>query len=45
MVFRFEAIIIQHEMDINGVVFTQRSVEQKGQLYREEEDELVKIEY
>ena len=42
----FEAIIIQHEMDhLNGVVFTQRSVEQKGQLYREEEDELVKIEY
>ena len=42
----FEAIIIQHEMDhLNGVVFTQRSVEQKGQLYREENDELVKIEY
>ena len=42
----FEAIIIQHEMDhLNGVVFTQRSIEQKGQLYREEEDELVKIEY
>ena len=42
----FESIIIQHEMDhLNGVVFTQRSVEQKGQLYREEEDELVKIEY
>ncbi|MEK7177683.1 MAG: peptide deformylase, partial [Patescibacteria group bacterium] len=41
----FEAIIIQHEMDhLNGVVFTQRSIEQKGQLYREEEDELVKIE-
>ena len=42
----FEAIIIQHEMDhLNGVVFTQRSIEQKGQLYREENDELVKIEY
>jgi peptide deformylase len=42
----FEAIIIQHEVDhLNGVVFTQRSVEQKGQLYREENDELVKIEY
>ncbi|MFA6016806.1 MAG: peptide deformylase [Patescibacteria group bacterium] len=42
----FEAIIVQHEMDhLNGVVFTQRSVEQKRQLYREEEDELVKIEY
>ncbi|MEK7597318.1 MAG: peptide deformylase [Patescibacteria group bacterium] len=42
----FEAIIIQHEMDhLNGVVFTQRSIEQKGQLFREENDELVKIEY
>lgn len=42
----FEAIIIQHEMDhLNGVVFTQRSIEQKGQLYKEEKDELVKIEY
>ena len=42
----FEAIIIQHEMDhLNGVVFTQRSIEQKGQIYREEGDELVKIEY
>lgn len=42
----FESIIIQHEMDhLNGVVFTQRSIEQKGQIYREEGDELVKIEY
>lgn len=42
----FDAIIIQHEIDhLNGVVFTQRSLEQKGQLYREEGDELVKIEY
>lgn len=42
----FEAIIIQHEMDhLNGVVFTQRSIEQKGQIYREEGDELVKIDY
>lgn len=42
----FEAIIIQHEIDhLNGVVFTQRSVEQKRQLFREENDELVKIEY
>ena len=41
----FEAVIIQHEVDhLNGIVFTQRSVEQKGQLYREEEDELVKFE-
>jgi peptide deformylase len=42
----FKAVIIQHEVDhLNGVVFTQRSIEQKGQLYREEKDELVKIEY
>ncbi len=42
----FEATIIQHEVDhLNGVVFTQRSIEQKGQLYREENEELVKIEY
>ncbi|MFA6532427.1 MAG: peptide deformylase [Patescibacteria group bacterium] len=44
--FGFESIIIQHEMDhLNGVVFTQRSLEQKGQLYREENNELVKINY
>lgn len=44
--FGFESIIIQHEMDhLSGVVFTQRSLEQKGQLYREENDELVKINY
>ena len=42
----FEAIIIQHEVDhLNGIVFTQRAVEQKEQLYREENEELVKIEY
>lgn len=42
----FEAIIIQHEVDhLNGVVFTQRSIEQKGQLYKEENEELVKMEY
>jgi len=42
----FEAIIIQHEVDhLKGVVFTQRSIEQKGQLYKEENDELVKIDY
>ena len=40
----FEAIIIQHEMDhLSGVVFTQRSIEQRGQLYKEEDEELVKI--
>lgn len=42
----FEAIIIQHEIDhLKGIVFTQRSIEQKGQLFREENEELVKIEY
>ncbi len=40
----FEATIIQHEIDhLNGVVFTQRAIEQKGQIYREENEELVKI--
>ena len=42
----FEAIIIQHEVDhLQGIVFTQRSIEQKGQLFKEENDELVKIDY
>jgi len=42
----FEAIVAQHEVDhLNGIVFTQRAVEQKGQLFREENEELVKIEY
>lgn len=42
----FEATIIQHEMDhLSGIVFTQRSLEQKKQIYREENEELVKIEY
>ncbi len=42
----FEAIIIQHEVDhLKGIVFTQRSIEQKRQLFKEENDELVKIEY
>lgn len=41
----FEATIIQHEMDhLNGVVFTQRTIEQKKQLYKENEGELIKIE-
>lgn len=42
----FEATVIQHEIDhLNGIVFTQRAVEQKNQLYREENEELVKIDY
>lgn len=41
----FEAIIIQHEIDhLNGIVFTQRSIEQGGKLYKEVEDELKTIE-
>lgn len=41
----FEAMIIQHEVDhLNGIVFTQRAVEQKGQLYKEKDGELNKIE-
>ncbi len=40
----FEATVIQHEIDhLNGIVFTQRAVEQKKQLYKEENDELFKI--
>ena len=40
----FEATVIQHEIDhLNGIVFTQRAVEQKKQLYKEENEELVKI--
>ncbi|KKP70634.1 MAG: Peptide deformylase [Candidatus Roizmanbacteria bacterium GW2011_GWA2_35_19] len=41
----FEATIIQHEMDhLQGVVFTQRSVEQNGPLYKEKDGELKAIE-
>lgn len=40
----FEATIIQHEIDhLQGVVFTQRSVEQNQPVYKEEEGELVKV--
>ena len=41
----FKAVIIQHEMDhLQGVLFTQRVLEQKGKLYQEKEGELEKIE-
>lgn len=37
----FEAVIIQHEMDhLKGVVFTQRSLEQKAPLYKEVDGKL-----
>ncbi len=40
----FKAVIIQHEVDhLNGVLFTHRSLEQKGPLYEEEDGELKKI--
>lgn len=40
------AIIIQHEIDhLNGVLFTQRSVEQNLSLYEEKEGKLEKIDY
>ena len=41
----FKATIIQHEMDhLSGVLFTQRSLEQKANLYEERDGELEKIE-
>lgn len=40
----FESIVIQHEMDhLSGVVFTQRSIEQKQPIYEEKDGELQKI--
>ena len=42
----FEAIIIQHEVDhLNGILFTQRALEQRIIMYRESGDELKKIEF
>ena len=41
----FEATIIQHEMDhLSGIVFTQRSLEQHQELYKEVKGELSEIE-
>jgi peptide deformylase len=41
----FKAVIIQHEIDhLQGVLFTQRVLEQKGRLYQEKDGELEKIE-
>lgn len=40
----FEAIIIQHEIDhLKGIVFTQRTIEQGGKLYKETGDKLTDI--
>jgi len=42
----FKAVIIQHEVDhLNGILFTQRALEQKGQLYEEKEGKLQKLQY
>ncbi len=42
----FKAVIIQHEIDhLNGILFTQRALEQKNQLYEEKKGKLVKLEY
>lgn len=44
--FGFKAVIIQHEIDhTNGILFTQRVIEQKGQLYEEKNGELKKLDY
>lgn len=40
----YQSIIIQHEVDhLNGIMFTQRALEQKAQLFEEKGDKLVKI--
>lgn len=40
----FEAMIIQHEVDhLNGIVFTQRSLEQNLPIYKEKDGQLEKI--
>ncbi|MBI3366568.1 peptide deformylase [Candidatus Roizmanbacteria bacterium] len=40
----FEAVIIQHEVDhLNGILFTQRALEQKSQLYEEQNGKLQKF--
>lgn len=42
----FEAVIIQHEVDhLNGILFTQRALEQKIPLYEEKEGKLEKLSY
>jgi len=42
----FKAVIVQHEADhLNGILFTERSLEQKSQLYKENDGELEKIKY
>ena len=39
-----KAVIVQHEMDhLEGVLFTQRALEQKAKLYEEKEEKLVPV--
>ncbi len=41
----YQSIIIQHEIDhLEGILFTQRALEQKSQLFEEKGEKLVKIE-
>lgn len=41
-----KAVIVQHEIDhLNGILFTQRAVEQSMPLYEEKDDDLKKIEF
>lgn len=43
---KFPAVIVQHEVDhLNGVLFTQRALEQGRPLYQEFDGELQKIDY
>jgi peptide deformylase len=42
----FEATIVQHEVDhLNGILFTQRALEQDVPLYKENGDDLKKMEF
>lgn len=42
----FQAVIVQHETDhLNGVLFTQRALEQKATLYEEKDGKLTKMDY
>ena len=41
-----KAVIVQHEIDhLNGILFTQRAVEQSMPLYEEKDDDLKKIDF
>jgi len=42
----FKAVIIQHECDhLNGILFTQRALEQQSKLYEEKDGELLPLHY